>query len=84
MMIYMIIMYQKSKIRKGNMVVRIMRYFWRTCTNLDGPILSWQPLFAAIIWFIIAMNILFPLSIIAQATPCPHIIMTMKRVILDI
>ena len=40
--------------------------------HLEGPIPSWQPLLAAIIWFIISMNILFPVCIIAQSAPSPY------------
>ena len=43
-----------------------------TWLNIESPIPSWQPLFAAIIWFVISMDILFPVSIIAQSSPCPH------------
>ena len=43
-----------------------------TWLNAEIPIPSWQPLFAAVLWFIISMNILFPVAIIAQSTPCPH------------
>ena len=63
---------KKHDKRRGKNDKNYEIFLEETWLNLDGPIPSWQPLFAAIIWFIIAMNILFPVSIIAQATPCPH------------
>ncbi len=47
-----------------------------TWLKLERPIATWQPLLAAILWFTTAMNILYPVSLIAQATPTPSSFVT--------
>ena len=43
-----------------------------TWLQLEGPVPSWQPLLAAVLWFVASIIILYHVSILAESTTSPY------------